>query len=149
MAFDSATLRPETRNATISLVAGVAYTVLVVGAMHVSLGGFDPRALPSTIDFTFVLFLTWVLGGLVILGAVATFVFLKWRLVTPAVVVVGLFVRALVPHLDRYIDIPHLLTGYLLAWFVVLAAALVVGAVELGLKRAIRRRRTAGANPRE
>lgn len=140
-------LRWALRVGVVHAVALVAVRIGILSSMyggttlHVLLGGLNP------------LVLAWTALGAFVLGAVPTYLALRSRLVTPALLVgvfsVTLAVTTVRDELARaeagvvWAAAFTPLTGYLVGWFAVLALVLVVGFLEYAL-----RRRSGGSPPR-
>ena len=92
----------------------------------------------------------WMVGGAVLAGGIPTVAFVRFRLVTPVVVVVVAFVATAWETWRYLVDLQDSgasmavaftpFTGYLLAWFVVVAVALLMGILEYWARRYIDRK---------
>lgn len=88
----------------------------------------------------------WMFVGGLLLGAIPLFLFFRWRLVTPLVVVGGLFlvggVRMMWEYssLDGAIPNPafNFLEGYLFFWIIPLTIAILIGAIEYFVRKRYR-----------
>lgn len=131
-------------DATVGVAAGVALYLVVEGLRVLAFG------LPSMlVDYRglFVLFGLFVALGVVLLGAVPTVLLRVRGLVTPALVVAGLYGFAIyrtwvyVESLDGATMAAAFtpLTGAMVGWFVVLALALTAGAVEHAVRGSLGR----------
>ncbi|MFP9190557.1 hypothetical protein [Natronosalvus vescus] len=124
-----------------SMLAGLVAGVLLSGsvvAFHVYLAGFEHSdGLVGGIAAL------WVFGGVFLFGALPGYLSVRYRLFSPAALASGVYVLVLyesVPHvLDREQSagaglVTTLFDLFLLFWFVPLAGALVVGAIEYAIR---------------
>ena len=127
-------LPPSVRPAAVA--GGVLYTALAVGVRFaLGLGWYTAGPL-------FLLIVTgWSLLGTVLLGVTVAVAFARYRLVTPALVVLGVTAVAAYDAWQFAVSPaagagPTLLVLVFVGWFAPLAGALLVGAVEYRLRAA-------------
>lgn len=130
-----------TRDAlTTGLGAGVVHAVAAV-AVRSGVFGFSPWVG----DLFGIGLLAWSIVGTVLVGAAPAVLYVRLRLVTPALVVAGLFAAAFIDTW-QYVQAVEAsgaamsatastFTLYVVGWFVPLAAALLVGAGEYVVRR--------------
>ena len=128
-------LPPSVRPAAVA--GGVLYTSLVVGVRFaLGLGWY-------TADVPFLLIVTgWSLLGTVLLGATVAVALARYRVVTPALVVLGVTAFATYDAWQFAVSPaagagPTLLVVVFAGWFAPLAGALLAGAVEYRLRVAL------------
>lgn len=127
----------------VGLVVGVSHAVVAhllrTGVFGIELAG------PSLFSLGIAV---WMVGGAVIAGATPGFLFARFRLWSPAVVVAGLFAWTAWDTWRYLVDLRASgavwgvaftpFTGYLVAWFVVVALAIAAGWTEQQTRRVSR-----------
>lgn len=127
------------RSLRIGLAVGVAHAVV---AMLLRSGVFGFELVGS--GLVSVGIALWMLGGAILTGATPGFLYARYGLVGPALVVAGLFGSSAWSTWQYLVDLQESgaamaaaftpFTGYLVTWFAVVAIAIGVGWTELQLK---------------
>ena len=123
----------------LALAAGVGHAVVAHGLRTIGFG-FE-LAGPSAVSLAIAV---WMLAGAIVLGATPTFLYTRYRLLAPTVVVVVLFTWtawSTYQHVQELRETGAAMaaaftpfTAYLVAWFLVVALATIAGWLELTLR---------------
>lgn len=128
------------RSLRIGLAVGIAHAVVAM-LLRSGVFGFE-LAGPSLFSLGIAL---WMLGGAILIGATPGFLYARYGLVGPALLAAGLFGWSAWTTWQYLADLQESgavmaaaftpFTGYLVAWFAVVAVAICVGWAELQLRQ--------------
>ncbi len=126
-----------------SLIVGVFFLIIALNAGNWIHGQLTLEFIPGSLlaaPWDKRLIFGSMYPGLFLLGAVPTYLYLRWNLITPSLVVLLPFLITLWFESQRASAQSDLITPYgiyLIAWFIVLVGVLVAAAGEWGVKRAL------------
>lgn len=120
----------------ISITSGVVFTLLVLLIAYLIGAAAGENRLPTNLES--ILLILYICTGTMLLGATPAWAFLRERLVSPAIIIFGLYTVAVIRYITTPSQLPGLYAAYFVAWFIVLGLAILFGFAEYGARVAIR-----------
>lgn len=121
----------------LSLTSGVAFTLLALLIAYLIGAAAGENSLPTNLES--VLLILYMSIGTMLLGATPAWAFLQEKLVSPAIIIFGLYTVAVIRYVTTPSQLPGLYAAYFVAWFIVLGLAIIVGFAEYGARVALGR----------